>query len=108
MYTGGKESLLNCVIIITLIVGLIAGYFCGKAFMAPDPDEVARAVKYPILYEDKVLENHWNGTCTAVTAIIWFITILVSVAFYFKRLSLNMMDQMLRAQEEMLRRKVSQ
>ncbi len=101
MYTKTLDNFFVFLIILTIIVGVIAGLLFGAAFMAPNPEDVANKIEYPTLYEDEVLENQWNATCTAVTGIIWLATALTATFLYCKALALRMQDEMLVLQREL-------
>ena len=104
MYTAKNEYFLNFVIVVVIIVGLMVGYSLGELFMAPDALDVENALKYPSLYGDKILEKEWNGTCTAVTASVWVITLVTATKLYFKRLELRYMTEVYCHNQEMMKK----
>ncbi len=97
-FTEGQYRFIIFVIVVTAFVGLVGGYLCGSVFMAPSPEDIADALEYPSLYEDEVLEKHWNGTCTAVTLGIWVITLAICTLLYFKAKTLEMLEKIISLQ----------
>lgn len=95
-YTEKTQKLFAAVITIVIIAGAISGILAGIGLMGPTAEDVKMATRYPTLYADELLEEHWTMTCTLATAGIWLATAIVAISLYGKQISLEIMDKNLK------------
>lgn len=81
-------------IILIIAFGGIVGVLAGISVMGPTADIIEKAIKYPSLYEDMLLEKHWTMASTIYAGIIWAFTAVVALYFYGKKLSLQMLNRL--------------
>ena len=99
MYTKYSEKIrnfFNTIMAIIIIVGFIGGLFAGSAFMGPTAENIQNATEYPELYGEQIYERHWNTSSSLVASIIWVSTILAVMYLYIKKLSLEMINELIR------------
>ena len=96
------SSLFTWAIILTVVIGIVGGFYAGNALSVPTEEaieameEIAENPFMASLYSDEAAKTEWKFASVIAMISIWVLTFIACVLLYEKKCKMEILDDVAR------------